>query len=337
MKNIEFTEKAKSAALNYHTIYVMGCFGAPLTGGNIARYTNNHPYNKRPERTAMILDKADQDYFGFDCICFIKGLLWGWKGDIHQNYGGAVYASNGVMDVDPQGMLNLCSGVSDDFSSVTPGEYLWLQGHCGIYLGDGLAAECTPAWDNKVQITAVGNIAARNGYHMRNWVKHGKLPFVDYEPAAGTSNEQNAGIKSGDLVRIDNDAVYYGGQTMPSWVKDQKWYVKSVEGDYAVIDENENHSNSICSPVNICYLHTEGKSSQAENWVPSVGDSVFYQGYVHYAGANERGFITCKGGPAVITQIYALGKSLHPYHLVRKEGGGATVYGWVDAKSFTKL
>ena len=43
-----------------------------------------------------------------------------------------------------------------------------------------------------------------------------------------------------------------------------------------------------------------------------------------------------KGGKAKITQIYQLGKSKHPYHLVRVGCDGATVYGWVDENTFSK-
>lgn len=40
--------------------------------------------------------------------------------------------------------------------------------------------ECTPAWYDKVQITAVANIGSKSGYNSRTWTKHGKLPWVDY-------------------------------------------------------------------------------------------------------------------------------------------------------------
>lgn len=39
MKASEFVAKLKDVAQNYKTLYVMGCFGAPLTGGNVSRYT----------------------------------------------------------------------------------------------------------------------------------------------------------------------------------------------------------------------------------------------------------------------------------------------------------
>ena len=74
---------------------------------------------------------------------------------------------------------------------MVPGEGLWGPGHWGLYIGDGLAVECTPAWKNGVQITAVGNIGTKAGYNTRTWTKHGRLPYVDY---GGTAAEKNAEI-----------------------------------------------------------------------------------------------------------------------------------------------
>lgn len=62
-----------------------------------------------------------------------------------------------------------------------------------------------------------------------------------------------------------------------------------------------------------------------------VGDVVDFTGKKHYASANAASGPACKPGKAKITQIYQLGKSRHPYHLVAVSGGGSDVYGWVDA------
>lgn len=188
-----FVAKAKDAALNHKTLYVMGCFGAPMNATNKARYTgsNAHDYNRRPERTAMI-NAATEDTFGFDCVCLIKGILWGWKGDKNAVYGGASYASNGVPDLGADTMIKVCSGVSSNFSKIEPGEVVWKSGHIGIYIGDGLAVECTPAWKNQVQITAVANIGRQKaGYAARSWTKHGKLPYVDYTPVPAPAPKKN--------------------------------------------------------------------------------------------------------------------------------------------------
>lgn len=81
----------------------------------------------------------------------------------------------------------------------------------------------------------------------------------------------------------------------------------------------------------------ESTLSVAKIWKPSVGDIVNYNGKVHYANANAKKGTSCKGGKAKITQIYQLGKSKHPYHLVAVSSGNSSVYGWVDAGTFTKI
>ncbi|MBP3387618.1 MAG: InlB B-repeat-containing protein, partial [Clostridia bacterium] len=168
---------AVTIATEFKTLYVYGCFGAPLTEKNKERYCNNYDYNKQPARTAMI-KAASSDTFGFDCVCLIKGILWGWKGDVNATYGGAKYASNGVPDKSANGLFNLCTEKSTDFTDIEIGEMVWMDGHIGVYVGNGLAVECTPAWDNKVQITACNRNV--EGYNRRNWTKHGKLPYVEY-------------------------------------------------------------------------------------------------------------------------------------------------------------
>lgn len=178
MKASEFVRKLEDIAKNHKTLYVMGCFGAPMTASNKKRYINHHSYNQKEARTKMI-NAASSDTFGFDCVCLIKGVLWGWNGDKAKTYGGAKYNTKGVPDVSADGMIKLCSGLSTDFSNIEVGEAVWTEGHIGVYIGDGLAVECTPAWKNKVQITACNN--AKSGYNTRKWKKHGKLPYIEYD------------------------------------------------------------------------------------------------------------------------------------------------------------
>ena len=73
MKAQTLVDKAVDIAKNYKTLYVMGCFGAPMTAENKTRYTQNHAYNKQAARTAMI-KAATADTFGFDCVNLIKGI-----------------------------------------------------------------------------------------------------------------------------------------------------------------------------------------------------------------------------------------------------------------------
>lgn len=176
----ELAAAAEAVAKEHKTLYIMGCFGAPLTRANKARYTQNHSYNRQSARTAKI-NAAGTDTFGFDCVGLIKGLLWGWSGDRAKTYGGAKYAGNGMPDVNADTMIRLCDGVSTDFSSIQPGEVVWTDGHIGIYIGDGLAVEATPKWGDRVQVTAVLNVGTKAGHNGRRWKQHGRLPYIAYD------------------------------------------------------------------------------------------------------------------------------------------------------------
>lgn len=184
----ELVAAAKAVATNSKTLYVMGCFGAPLHDANKKRYTTNHFYNRQRSRRFKI-NAATADTFGFDCVGLIKGLLWGWNGDKAKTYGGAKYQANGVPDINADTMITRCTGLSTDFSSIQPGEVVWTDGHIGIYIGDGLAVEATPSWADRVQITAVLNIEARQGYNGRQWKKHGRLPYVTYTTGGKTLDD----------------------------------------------------------------------------------------------------------------------------------------------------
>ena len=180
VKVSDFVEKMKNIAQNHKTLYVMGGFGAPMNAKNKKRYSDNNDYNRQAARVKMI-NAATEDTYGFDCVGLIKGVLWGWNGDKTKVYGGAKYKTKGVPDTNANGMIALCKDVTTDFSKIEAGEVVWKDGHIGVYIGNGLAVECTPSWKNRVQITAVSNIGAKAGYHARKWTKHGKLPYVVYE------------------------------------------------------------------------------------------------------------------------------------------------------------
>ena len=66
-----------------------------------------------------------------------------------------------------------------------------MKGHVGVYIGNGKGIECTTAWGNNVQVTAVSNIGFVNGLNHRRWTGHGKLPFITYGEAGGSNSNEN--------------------------------------------------------------------------------------------------------------------------------------------------
>lgn len=300
-----------------------------------------------------MISAASADTFGFDCVCLIKGLLWGWSGDASKIYGGASYKANNVPDIGADSMITVCKEVSTDFSSIEIGEAVWMKGHIGIYVGDGLAVECTPAWKNCVQITACN--CSKSGYQRRNWTKHGKLPYVTYSGAAEAPKEEpkeqekpaapsGSALKVGDIVTFTGSKHYTnanaasGPACKPGKAKITAIYqLGKSKHPYHLVNVSGG-SSTVYGWVDVADIKEAATETPQtpQTWTPKVGDVVNYSGSTHYTSANSSSPKACKGGKAKITQIYQLGKSKHPYHLVRVSGAGATVYGWVDAGTFTK-
>lgn len=170
MTNIEFVDKLLNVVNNYKTIYAYGTFGQKLTTTIINQKAKQYPSWYTDKRKKELLNLVNKNYFCFDCVGLIKGILWGWNGSNTTN-GGAKYESNGVDDVSANGLISKCKNISTNFSNITIGEIMWMDGHVGIYYKNGEVIECSPAFNNKVQITYLSQ---------RKWEKHGFLPWITY-------------------------------------------------------------------------------------------------------------------------------------------------------------
>ena len=190
--------------------------------------------------------------------------------------------------------------------------------------------------------TTYQKLAEYNGIANPNVISVGqkiKIPGTTTQAPATTPSASTGGkIKVGDIVEFTGTKHYAnanaasGPACKPGKAKvtathngKHPYHLVAVSGGgstvYGWVDEAD----------------IEGATAtQAAAWTPKVGDTVIYNGNKHYTSANSTAAKSCKGGKAKITQIYQLGKSKHPYHLVRVSGSGATVYGWVDAGTFTK-
>jgi hypothetical protein len=203
MKNTEFARRALEIAENYRTVYAKGMVGMPVNETYVSYMQGLYPDWYTEKKVAALL--ADAGRFGFDCVCLIKAILWGWRGDYGSRFGGALYKADGIPDFSVDGMLELSEDVSRDFSQIEVGEVLWIPGHVAIYIGDGLAVECTPAWDNGVQVTAVDNIGTRYNRYSRRWEKHGKLKYIDYEEVMDMESKEQE--KSVGLPKLERGEV----------------------------------------------------------------------------------------------------------------------------------
>lgn len=117
--------------------------------------------------------------------------------------------------------------------------------------------------------------------------------------------------------------------------------LSTIASKYATSYQKLAEYNGIANPDLITVgqkIKIPTSSSTTEKpWTPKKGDIVNFTGTKHYASANATTAKTCKPGKAKISlDPYQLGKSKHPYHLIAEKGSSSTVYGWVDAGTFTK-
>lgn len=103
--------------------------------------------------------------------------------------------------------------------------------------------------------------------------------FKDRAAQTEAVTQQTGNIQVGDIVTIMSGAVYYTGKKITDWVLNDKWIVKSISGDRAVIDQNVDGTRAICSPVNVKYLIAAGTTAD-------TGQSVSQQTNTPSAGSN---------------------------------------------------
>lgn len=170
MNNRELIKKLEAIAAK-NTRYLWGTFGAPVTEKLISDKSKQYPAWYSARKQAQLRALIGKGYYAFDCIGLIKAVLWGWDGSDKTSHGGAVYKSNGMPDTNANGYILQCKNVSTDFSSIEPGEAVWMNGHIGVYIGGGNVIEATPNWKDGVQITKLS---------ARKWLKHGMMPQIEY-------------------------------------------------------------------------------------------------------------------------------------------------------------
>lgn len=222
MKSTEFIAKLKDIAA-IRTVYMWGMFGGLVTEARIqekAKQYRSYYTASRQQQLRLLIGK---NVYAFDCVGLIKGIIWGWRADPNPlGHGGAQYQSNNLPDLDANVMINRCSDVSPDFSRILPGCVVWMQGHIGVYIGEGKVIEAMPSWQDGVQVTACWNIGQLAGLQGRRWTQHGKLPWIEYAP--GPTPVQPPPLpKTIVPALVDNEVV---GTMQGAYILDGKTYVE---------------------------------------------------------------------------------------------------------------
>lgn len=155
------------------TLYVYGTFGQTLTQTLINYKVKQYSYNvSRKTLYTNIMNSSGTEY-AFDCVGLIKAYLWGW------NNGRTNYVAD--QDKSANGMYN-ASKVKGNIASIpeTPGVLVHMDGHIGVYVGNGYVIECTPTKTFAKQSHGAGGVC-KTRLNARKWEHWLECPFISYE------------------------------------------------------------------------------------------------------------------------------------------------------------
>lgn len=179
MTSKEFVEKLKEIQ-KMNTIYATGMFGQKIENSIITAKAVQYPKQYSDAKVRTLRSLVGKNYYGFDCVGLVKAVLWGFPN--------TKYLSNNVSDFSDAGAMTLCAPTSYNMQNIEVGEILWMQGHIGVYIGNGEVIECTTNWSGNVLISRLSQ---------RNWVKHGKLKYIDYS----NTNKANTEVYKMNILK----------------------------------------------------------------------------------------------------------------------------------------
>jgi len=180
-----------------------------------------------------------------NCTAFATGMFNFANGESTCRYLGNTNAKNFVALAKKQGLTVTQEPVEGGVMCWDDGKY----GH--VEYVDSMSATGNICYDlSSAYATYVFSSKTRK----RNSGGPNQWGFKTPTKFLGCINPPTKTITVGSIVSIDDDAVYYSGLRIPSWVKKLNWIVKSINGDRVVIDKSVDGKYSIMSAINLKYL-----------------------------------------------------------------------------------
>lgn len=206
------------AQANLGNPYWYGTFGQTGTQNLLDSKRNQYPSFYTNARYSEC--KKDIGKRVHDCVGLIKGYLWSDSNTAAPRY-------NAAQDVSANGMLSKCTehGNIGKMPEI-PGVLVFMDGHVGVYEGNGYVIECT---------VARGGGVIRTALNSRPWVHWGKCPWITYGKMP-LSVKTPAKVNVGDRVKITG-TNYATGQRVPAWVKLRKYTVSKLQDGKALLKE----------------------------------------------------------------------------------------------------
>lgn len=161
--NLDLVEWAKQAYAKKWG-YVYGTYGEVLTESILTTKISQFP-----EQVGENEEFIRQHWLGgrtADCIGLIKGYAW-----FNCDTGKIEYRSNGVRDTGSDPMLDMATekGAIDTMPDI-PGIAVWMDGHIGIYVGDGQTIHAA-----NTELGVIMTPLSQSGW--THWLK---IPYITY-------------------------------------------------------------------------------------------------------------------------------------------------------------
>lgn len=150
-----------------HSVYMWGEYGRPVSERIISAKAKKYPLRYTEKRQEKLRSLIGKGYVGCDCGGLYKYFLWSDGGRSPLRYRKAT-------DRNAAGMYSAATerGKTSALPEIE-GLILYMPNHCGVYVGNGYAVECT--------LGAFGDGIVKTSVKGRGWTHWLKMPEIDYE------------------------------------------------------------------------------------------------------------------------------------------------------------
>lgn len=163
------------AWLSQNTRYGWGCWGQPISWSIINQKAKQYPSHYNASRQASLALLIGRGFL-LDCVGLIKSYYWGGTP------GGSSVGYDLASDVDANNMYYRASVKGPILTMPeTPGLCVQMDGHIGIYIGNGKVIESTRS--------SFGDGVCQTNIWDRQWLHWLQCPYITYESAGEADME----------------------------------------------------------------------------------------------------------------------------------------------------
>ena len=135
--NLDFVNYLKTL-LNRNTVYMWDGYGTLVTNDFIKQKASIYPRYYSKKTIKLLKTLVNKNYYSYDCAGMIKSY---WMSDL----GTKEVVYNHEYDKDS---YEITIEIASDMGSLKSmpeikGLFLYMKGHCGVYIGSGQVIECT--------------------------------------------------------------------------------------------------------------------------------------------------------------------------------------------------